>query len=82
MMTMIRDPKRWLAIGALVLLTPAFLVAHAEPKKGRDGEHDQSGQKRTQVADGGSAADYLLAVGATFLGAMFIRSRVRNPRPS
>jgi len=74
---MIRESKKWLLIGAaLVLLSPVLSLAqHADgrdrdPKRGcNPHEHCQ------QVSEGGSAAIYLLAVGATCLGAMFVRSR-------
>jgi hypothetical protein len=72
MMT-VRQPKKWLLLGALVLLIPAF--SFAQP-----GKEEVNGcalrQKCRQVPDGGSALSYLLAVGATCLGAMAVRSRL------
>jgi hypothetical protein len=76
MMT-VKEPKKWLLLGALVLLTPVFTLAHS-PKDGGCGV----GQKCRQVPDGGSAASYLLAVGATCLGAMLVRSRFDKSRSS
>ena len=65
-------PKRWLAIGALVLLTP--IISAAKPDRGKGcGFHDQ--RRCRQVPDGGSTASYLLAVGGMCLGAMLIRSQ-------
>jgi len=65
MMT-VKESKKWLLLGAVVLLLPAF--SFAQPVKERD-------TPRRQVPDGGSAAIYLLAVGATCLGTMAVRSR-------
>jgi hypothetical protein len=78
-MKTLRDPKRWLIIGALALLTPVFSLAqHAEkPTKGCS---SWDTRKCQQVPDGGSTAGYLLAVGATCIGAMVLRSRSRKAR--
>ena len=65
MMT-VKESKKWLLLGALVLLIPAF--SFARPVKEKD-------TPRRQVPDGGSAPIYLLAVGATCLGMMAVRSR-------
>lgn len=65
-MMIVKESKKWLLLGALVLLIPAF--SFAQPGKEKD-------TPRRQVPDGGSAPIYLLAVGATCLGAMAIRSR-------
>jgi hypothetical protein len=77
MMT-VKEPKKWLLLGALVLLTPVFTFAHS-PKDSGCGLRKE---KCRQVPDGGSAASYLLAVGATCLGAMLVRSRFDKSRVS
>lgn len=75
-----REPKKWLLIGALVLLTPVFSLAeHPEHDKGCN-PHERRCQQ--QVPDGGSGVGYLLAVGATCLGAMVVRSRSSKSRVS
>ena len=67
MMT-VKEPKKWLLLGALVLLIPAF--SFAQP-----GDPCGYHQKCRPVPDGGSAPIYLFAVGATCLGAMAVRTR-------
>jgi len=70
-----RDPKWWLAIAVLVLLTP---VLSAEPHRHHGGgcdSRDPDSAKCQQVPEGGSAATYVLGAGVACLGAMFIRSR-------
>jgi hypothetical protein len=73
----IRESKKWLLIGtALVLMTPVLSLAqrdHEDRDHKRGCEPHERGCQ--QVSEGGSAATYLLAVGATCLGAMFVRSR-------
>ena len=71
MMT-VKEPKKWLLLGALVLLIPAF--SFAQPGEGKDKPCEYR-EKCRQVPDGGSALNYLLAVAATYSGAMAIRSR-------
>jgi len=71
-----REPKKWLLIGALILMTPVLSLAQRDHqdrdhKKGC-GPHEHGCQ---QLSEGGSAASYLLAVGATCFGAMLVRSR-------
>lgn len=75
-----REPKKWLLLGALVLLTPIFSVAQHTDKQ-REGCSFREPRCR-QVPDGGSAVSYLLAVGATCLGAMVVRSRFSKSRVS
>ena len=67
--------KWWLVSAALVLLSPVILTAqHADKKKGCDvRDHDK---KCRQVPEGGSTAIYLIAAGATCLGAILVRSRL------
>jgi len=98
-----REPKRWLAIVALVLLTSVFAVAqHRAPVRGGDGwgngggcgnnggggwgdgwsENRDHHNPCQSVPEGGSTSGYLLAVGATCLGGMFVRSRLSKPRLS
>lgn len=89
---MMKSRKRWLAIGVLALLLPVFSVAKpADKHKGGDwggggcggGDNRYNAKKDCRsVPDGGSAAGYLLAVGATCLGAMFVSSRFGKPRLS
>jgi len=83
-MRMLRGSQRWLVTGALVLLTPAFLIAHpGKPKGGcSDDSWRNDGKNCQAVPEGGSSAGYLLALGVTCLGAMFVRSRLRNTDPS
>jgi|KBSMisStaDraftv2_1062788.scaffolds.fasta_scaffold1386234_2 hypothetical protein len=64
----VKEPKKWLLLGALVLLFPVFSVAKPDTGCGVR-------EKCRQVPEGGSALNYLLAVGATCLGAMAVRSR-------
>lgn len=72
-MITVKDPKKWLLLGALVLLIPAF--SFAQPGEEKDEGCGHREKKCRQVPDGGSALNYLLAVGATCLGAMAVRSR-------
>jgi len=83
-MRMLRGSQRWLVAGALVLLTPAFLIAHpGKPKGGcSDDSWRNDGKNCQAVPEGGSSAAYLLALGATCLGAMLVRSRLRNSKLS
>jgi hypothetical protein len=67
--------KKWLAVCALVFLTPALLAAKPDKKKGCDASSFRSDKKCQQVPEGGAATGYLLAVGAMCLGAVFVRSR-------
>lgn len=71
MMT-VKAPKKWLLLGALVLLIPAFSFAQPGEEEGKGCGHRE---RCRQVPDGGSTLNYLLAVGATCLGAMAVRSR-------
>ena len=77
-MMIAKEPKKWLLLGALVLFIPVFSVAQLP---GKDKEKDKGcgargHEKCRQVPEGGSALNYLLAVGATCLGAMAVRSRI------
>jgi len=75
MMT-VNEPKKWLLLGALVLLIPAFSVAQPGKDKDKDkGCGARGHEKCREVPEGGSAFNYLLTVGATCLGAMAVRSR-------
>jgi hypothetical protein len=81
---MIRESKKWLLFGvALVLLSPVLSAAQHANDRDRDHRRGCDPHERCQqVAEGGSAASYLLAVGATCLGAMFVRSRFGKPHVS
>jgi hypothetical protein len=105
-MMMIKEPKRWLAIATLVLLTSVFAAAQHGSRPGPGGGGGDGwgggggcsgggngwgngwGDNRNQqkpcqsVPDGGSSAGYLLAVGASSVGAIFVRSRLSKPRLS
>jgi hypothetical protein len=75
-MMIAKEPKKWLLLGALVLLIPVFSVAQPLNKeKDKDKDKGCRNEKCRQVPDGGSTANYLLAVGATCLGAVLVRSR-------
>jgi hypothetical protein len=75
-----QNAKWWLALAALLLVTPAFSAAQRADKAKGCGNHDRDDRKCRQVPEGGSAPAYLLGAGATCLGAMFVRSRLGNPR--
>ena len=79
-----RDPKRWLLIGALALLMPVLAAGQRADKHkgGCDNRDSRNSRGCQQVPDGGSTAGYLLAVGATCLGAMVLRSRSSKARLS
>lgn len=78
-----RESKKWLLIGALVLMTPVLSLAQRDHQD-RDHKKGCSPHERgcQQVSEGGSAASYLLAVSATCLGAMLVRSRFSKSRVS
>ena len=74
----VKGPKKLLAVGALVLLTPLVLFAERpNHKKGCDTSF-RADRKCQQVPDGGSSAVYLATFGITCLGAMLVRSRFRS----
>jgi len=77
-MMIVKARKNWLLAGALVFLIPVFSVAHPSDKD--KGCSFRDSKKCRQVPDGGSAATYLLAVGATCLGALMVRSRFDKSR--
>jgi hypothetical protein len=66
--------KRWLVVWAVVLLTPVLLAARPDKKKGCEAS-SFADKKCQQAAEGGTSTGYLLAVGATCLGAVFVRTR-------
>lgn len=70
--------NRWLLLGAVVLLTPMLLSAKPKPKKGCGDDSFHGDRNCQQVPEGGTSAGYLLALGATCLGAMLIRSHSEN----
>ena len=67
--------KKWLAVWAVVLLTPVLLAAKPG-KKGCDASSIHADRKCQQVPEGGASSAYLLAVGAMCLGAVIVRSRI------
>ena len=70
-----RNGKWWLALVTLFCLAPAAFADH--------GYDPQSPRKRKlQVPEGGSTAIYLLGVGLTCFGAMFLRSKIAKPTQS
>jgi hypothetical protein len=79
-----REYKKWLLIGALAMLTPVLSLAQHSNGRDREPKRECNPHERgcQQVPDGGSAATYLLAVGATCLGAMVVRSRFGKRRVS
>jgi hypothetical protein len=65
-----RNGKWWLAVVALCCVAPAAFADHAQlkPKK--------------YVPEGGTTATYLLGVGLTCFGGMFLRFRAAKPTRS
>ena len=59
--------KWWLAVVAVLCLTPAASAVHKDKHK-------------RYMPEGGSAAVYLLGAGITCLGAMVVRSRFPKPK--
>lgn len=72
--------KRKCLLAAVVLLCLAPASFAGQPN--RDRRCDPRRRNCQQVPEGGSAAVYLLGVGITCLGAMFVRSRSANPSQS
>jgi hypothetical protein len=70
--------KRWLALVALLCMVPSAYAIKPDRARRCD-EQTWSARKCQAVPEGGSAAVYLLGVGITCLGAMFIRSRASKP---
>jgi hypothetical protein len=79
-MVLLRNPKRFMGVVAFVLLISVFSVADTTgDKKDKKGGCTSSSVKGCQgVPDGGSTASYLLALGATCLGGMVLRSRYQR----
>jgi hypothetical protein len=77
---MSNNKAKWLLAAVVICcLAPG---ASAERERGRD--RDQGCDPRRdkhcqQVPEGGSTAIYLLGAGLTFVGAMFVRSRIIKP---
>ena len=84
-----KSAKFWVGFAAIALLTPVLSMAQSR-NPGRGGHNGQGGngggngqgncdpyyQRCQAVPEGGSSAVYLLAVGATLLGAVALRSRM------
>ena len=83
-MTNGRNAKWWLVSAAVLLLTTGLSASPGEyNKKGCSNKDYYDGKcHQVAVAEGGSAVGYLLGVGVTFLGALFVRSRLGKPRLS
>lgn len=86
-MSIVGNPRKWLAAGALTLAMCAFSVAQPERGKhpGKGGGSDKEGchtSNCVQVPDGGSSVGYLFAVGAVCVGALLLHSRRQNSLPS
>ena len=73
-----RQLKRWIGGMAVVLLVPAFLVAQQSGNQGTGKSGVCPSVQCLQAADGGSGLGYLLVTGATCIGAMFVRRRIRK----
>jgi len=72
--------KWWLAVAALLLLTPALSATRQHEKEKGCGARDDRDKKCRQVPEGGSTAAYLLGAGVTCIGAMVLRSRLGKPQ--
>lgn len=68
--------KCWLAIIAFVLLMP--LLSAAEESDGKKGCEPSHQKCKVAADEGGGAAAYLLGVGLTCLGGVFVSSRLRR----
>ena len=73
---MLKEPKKLLLMGTLLLLIPTFSFAHPPNNDKNKGCEFRDSKKCRQVPEGGSSAAYLLAVGATCLGAIVLRSKL------
>ncbi len=74
-----RSAKWWLAMAALLLLTPVMSATRQSVREKGCGAHDRD-QKCRQVPEGGSMAAYLVGAGVTCLGATVVRSRLIKPQ--
>jgi hypothetical protein len=74
-----RSAKWWLAMAALLLLTPVMSATRQSVKERGCGTRDRD-RKCRQVPEGGSMAAYLLGAGVTCFGAMVVRSRLVKPQ--
>jgi len=86
-MTNPRSARWWLVSAAVLLLTTGLSASPGEYIKKGCSNNDYDGKCPhvavvVPVAEGGSAVGYLLGVGVTFLGALFVRSRLGKPRYS
>jgi len=71
------DTKWWLVLATLLIIAPSTFASNVRNSRGCD--QRISASKCQQVAEGGPAAVYVLGMGITCLGAMFIRSRMSKP---
>jgi len=71
------NPKWWLGLVALLSFAPAAFPVqdHNNLRRRRDFQP-------VAVPEGGSTMVYVLGVGVTCLGAMFLRPRVAKPKES
>jgi len=86
-MTNPRSARWWLVSAAVLLLTTGLSASPGEYiKKGCSNNDGKCPLVAVlvpvPVPEGGSAVGYLLGVGVTFLGALFVRSRLGKPRYS
>ncbi len=72
---MFKQDKKWWLAAALLCLMPATMVARPQRDRDRGCDPGHRDRRCQQVPEGGSAAIYLLGIGVTCLGAMFLRSR-------
>lgn len=74
-----RSAKWWLAMVAVLLLTPMMSATRRSVKDKGCSALDRD-RKCRQVPEGGSMAAYLLGAGVTCFGAMVVRSRLVKPQ--
>jgi hypothetical protein len=74
-----RSTKWWLAMAALLLLTPVMSASRQSVKEKGCGALERD-RKCRQVPEGGPVAAYLLGAGVTCFGALVVRSRLVKPQ--
>lgn len=71
--------KWWLVLLTLLIIAPGTYASKTRNSRGCDGRITST-TKCQQAPEGGSAAVYALGMAITCLSAMFIRSRVSQPK--